>query len=477
MGLATAPIEGETVSSGKLRRLRFAIGIPLLSSLLLCPIGILKAQESEKKVLAQTPPMGWNSWDSYGLRINEQQFRDNVEALATKLKPYGYTYAVIDEGWYMANPEDRSKPEQLQYTLDENGRFVPVTTRFPSAMQKGQNTGFEQIANWVHSRGLKFGIHVVRGIPRESVSRNLPIEGTDFRARDAADRNDACPWDPTSWGIQDNAAGQAWYDSLLRQYAGWGVDFLKVDCIAAHPYKATEIRQIALAIQRSGRYMVLSLSPGPAAIENHAELAEFSQMWRMSNDIWDVWERRGNFPIGIKNQFENAAHWAPYARPGTWPDADMLPIGELRPFPDVGPGPRHTRLKPAEQQTHVSLWAMARSPLIVGANLTLLDDTLRLLTNTDILKIDQSATASRQVLHEGDLIVWTADLPGNEHALAAFNLGEQPITLDRGWSEFALAGRLREVQNAWTGERLKVSAHFIAMVESRASIVLMLRTR
>src|SRR5215469_8224543 len=115
MGLATAPIEGETVSAGKLRRLRFAIGMPLLSGLLLCPFGILKAQASEKKVLAPTPPMGWNSWDSYGLRINEQQFRDNVERLATKLKPYGYSYAVIDEGWYMANPEDRPKPEQLRY--------------------------------------------------------------------------------------------------------------------------------------------------------------------------------------------------------------------------------------------------------------------------------------------------------------------------------------------------------------------------
>ena len=201
-------------------------------------------------------------------------------------------------------------------------------------------------------------------------------------------------------------------------------------------------------------------------------------MWRISNDIWDVWERRGDFPIGIKNQFENAARWAQYARPGSWPDADMLPIGELRPFPDVGPGPRRTRLTPAEQQTHVSLWAMARSPLIVGGNLTLLDnDTLHLLTNTDIVKIDQSTTASRQVLQEGDLVVWTADLPGNEHALAAFNLGEHSITFDRAWSEFALVGRLREVRNAWTGGRLKASQRFSATLEPHASIVLMLRTQ
>jgi hypothetical protein len=374
----------------------------------------------------------------------------------------------------MANPEDRPKPELLKYELDGTGRFIPVTTRFPSALQNDRNTGFEELGKWVHSQGLKFGIHIIRGIPRESVTRNTPIEGTDFKAQDAADVTDACPWDPTSWGIKDNAAGQAWYDSLLRQYARWSVDFLKVDCIADHPYKGNEIRQIATAIRHSGRDVVLSLSPGPTAVERHAEVAELAQMWRMSDDVWDVWKGRG-WPNGPGNQFETAARWAQYAKPGNWPDADMLPVGELRPYPDVGPGPRHTRLTPTEQRTLLSLWAMARSPLIVGANLTLLDDdTLRLLTNADILRIDQTATASRQVLHEGDLVVWTADLPGNEHALAAFNVGEQPISLDRAWSELSLAANQTSVKNAWTGERVQPGAHVTAALEPHASIVLVL---
>ena len=438
---------------------------------------MLNAQESRapKHALAQTPPMGWNSWDSYGLRINEQQFRDNVTALAAKLKPSGYNYAVIDEGWYMQNPEDRPKPERLKYALDDHGRFIPVPTRFPSALQHDRNIGFEQIASWIHSQGLKFGIHIIRGIPRESVARNLPIEGSQFKAQDAADQNDACPWDPTSWGIKDNAAGQAWYDSLLRQYARWGVDFLKVDCIADHPYKPAEIRQIARAIQHSGRDVVLSLSPGPTATEHHAEVAELAQMWRISNDIWDLWEGHRDFPIGIKNQFENAARWAQYTRPGAWPDADMLPVGELKPYPDVGPGPRHTRLTPAEQQTQLSLWSMARSPLIVGANLTLLDEpTLRLLTNREILKIDQTATASRQVLHDGDLVAWTADLPGNEHAVALFNLGDRALAVDRAWSDFGIGGTARAVKNAWTGEHLPTSPRLTTKLEPHASIVLIL---
>ena len=173
-------------------------GIAILSIYFLCLGGILTAQQTDesKKVLAPTPPMGWNSWDSYGLRIDEQQFRDNVDALHAKLQPSGYKYAVIDEGWYMANPQDRPKPELLQYAVDKNGRFIPVTDRFPSAMQNGSNTGFEQLASWIHSQGLKFGIHIIRGIPRESVSRNLPIEGTNFKAQDAADQGDPCPWTP-----------------------------------------------------------------------------------------------------------------------------------------------------------------------------------------------------------------------------------------------------------------------------------------
>ena len=173
-------------------------------------------------LLAPRPPMGWNSWDSYGLRINEEQFRDNVAVLAKKLKSFGYETAVIDEGWFFRNPESRPHPELLQYEIDANGRYLPVPARFPSAMQHGENTGFAETARWVHSKGLKFGIHIVRGIPRESVKRELSIEGSHFTLQDAADQSDPCPWDPTNWGVKDNEAGQAWYDSLLRQYASVG---------------------------------------------------------------------------------------------------------------------------------------------------------------------------------------------------------------------------------------------------------------
>jgi hypothetical protein len=280
--------------------------------------------------------MGWNSWDAYGLTITEAQFRANVEVLAKNLKPFGWNYAIIDEGWFLKNPMERSTPGNLVYELDANGRYIPVPARFSSAMDKGENTGFATLGTYVHSRGLKFGIHIVRGIPRESVTRNLPMAGSHFHAQDVADVSDACPWDPTNWGVRDTPAGQAWYDSLLAQYAAWGVDYLKVDCISDHPYKSAEIRMIHRAIVKTGRPIVLSLSPGPTSPGLATELIPYAQMWRISDDVWDYWTNVKHFPRSLHDQFELVAAWAPYAHPGTWPDADMLPFGYLGPHPGDG---------------------------------------------------------------------------------------------------------------------------------------------
>jgi len=431
-----------------------------------------------REPLSARPPLGWNSWDSYGLRINEQQFRENASALKAKLFPFGYDYAVIDEGWFLQNPESRPHPELLQYELDANGRYIPVPSRFPSAIQNGTNVGFAPIGKWLHAQGLKFGIHIVRGIPRESVKRNLPIEGARFTVTDAADQADACPWDPTNWGVKDTPAGQAWYDSLLRQYAAWGVDILKVDCISDHPYKVSEIRQIKLAIERAGRPMVLSLSPGPTNLEHADEVISLAQMWRISNDVWDVWSTQAAFPKSVKDQFALAAKWSKYAGPGHWPDADMLPLGELTPSPDVGHGARHTRLTPAEQQTMVTLWSFARSPLIAGANLTQLDAaTTALLTNKDLLRIDQTATASREVKHVGDIVVWTSDLPNGDFAIAVFNLGESAAGSTWRFQELGLPTRKFQVRDAWTGTEQASNTEVKAHLEAHAVAAFILSSR
>jgi hypothetical protein len=427
--------------------------------------------------VAITPPMGWNSWDSYGLTIDESDYKANAAALAA-LKSYGWTYAVIDEGWYMDNPLG-DKLANRDYQLNGNGLLVPSLKRFPST---SGNVGFKPLADFVHAEGLKFGIHIVRGIPRQAVERNTPIEGSVYDAAEAADTADSCPWDDGNYGVRDNAAGQAYYDAMMRLYATWGVDFLKVDCIADHPYKASEIRQIALAIKKSGRPIVLSLSPGPTQLKHAKEISRYAQMWRISDDIWDGWNfdrdgREAAFPKGIVTAFDNLANWSAFTKPDHWPDADMLPFGALTPQPGWGE-PRLSRLTNEEERTQFTLWAIARSPLILGANLTKLDDsTRRLITNKDVIAINQTAWDSIPVagLPAGfePARVWHA-LAGPRDKpvqyLAFFNLAEQPVTLNASWEELGLKGS-HAARELWSGVALPVSNKISVTLPSHGSAV------
>jgi hypothetical protein len=296
------------------------------------------------------------------------------------------------------------------------------------------------------------------------VAANLPIAGTAFHATDAADTASPCPWDEGNWGIQDNAAGQAYYDSMIALYAAWGLDFLKIDCISDHPYRPTEIRQIADAIRKSGRPIVLSLSPGPTAIEHAAEVAKYAQMWRITNDHWDAWEFNQHtpdgFPFGLKGDFDILAKWSSYAGPGHWPDADMLPDGWLGPHPGWGKE-RQSGLTPDEQRTEFTLWAIARSPLILGGNLTRLDPFTRsLITNQDVLSINQKATDSHPVdtaiLGRGfeNIRIWrtTIDESGagrDTEYFAFFNLGDVSAAMRTTWKQLDLDGGKHSAGNLW----------------------------
>lgn len=457
------------------------------------------AMQAQQPVAA-TPPMGWNSWDAYGLTITEPQFRANVQVLHDKLQPSGWRYAVIDEGWYFFNPQDRDRPDTLHYSVDPNGRYTPVPARFPTAVVVGaaapqttpgklattlEPTSFAALGAWVHAQGLLFGIHIVRGIPRVSVERNLPIADSDFHAQDAADTSDACPWDPTNWGVKDNAAGQAWYDSLITQYTAWGVDLLKVDCISDHPYKQTEIRMLRRAIDKvaakTGHTMVLSLSPGPTALAHAEEVVALANMWRISDDEWDVWQHKpgeGNWPQTVLSQFPRLAAWEKYAGPGHWPDADMLPFGELAPQPGWGT-PRHSRLTPDETLSELTLWAMARSPLILGANLTELDDTLRQwLTQPAIIAVDQHSTESAEVLNQPPLVAWRSHLQDGRIAIAIFNTSDATIHFDRALSEFdvSLAAQHYSIDDVWSGTHVGDSVMRVAgELRPHACVLYMLR--
>ena len=400
--------------------------------------------------LAATPPMGWNSWDAYGLTIDQEQFRANARVLAG-LKSYGWNYAVVDEGWYFEDPQAR--PEARKSFWDSEGRLIPDAVRYPSA---AKGAGFKPLADWTHSLGLKFGIHIVRGIPKGVVKDNLPVANSGFHASDAADTGDTCPWDNGNYGVRDNPAGQAYYDSMMRLYASWGLDFLKVDCISDHPYKAAEIRMIATALKKAERPIVLSLSPGPTDLSHAAEVAAYSQMWRIADDIWDGWDfRPKKFPNGLLSAFDNLAKWASFAKPGNWPDADMLPWGSLTPHPGWG-SPRQSQITQDEAKTQFTLWAISRSPLILGANLTSLDEfTHSLITNREVIAIDQTAVAGAEIpgapADSARFRIWSAATGGSQpkRYVAVFNLQDSPLQRDLAWPS-SLAGSAHAVYEIWS---------------------------
>jgi alpha-galactosidase len=405
--------------------------------------------------------MGWNSWDAYGFTIDESQFKANTEILAG-MRQLGWQYAVIDEGWYMRNPAGRDLAER-NYLYDANGLLMPDVSRFPSAVN---GAGFKPLADWVHSQGLKFGIHIVRGIPKQVVKANLPIAGSSFHAAEAADTTETCPWDDSNYGVKDNAAGQAYYDSMLKRYAEWGLDFIKVDCISDHPYRPTEIRQISEAIRKTGRSILLSLSPGPTNLSHADEVAKYAQMTRIADDHWDGWkfpDKKIEYPFGLSEEFDRVAAWSKYARPGFWPDPDMLPEGSLTPHPGSGE-PRQSHYTRDEHRTEITLWAISRAPLIYGGNLTKLDDFQRsLLTNKEVIEIDQKASVSGPSLmpmNEGmsplSWRAWYARVGMRTYA-AVFNVSDQTIKADVAWLSFHLADKPHASYDVWTGKQIPMS--------------------
>jgi len=398
--------------------------------------------------LAATPPMGWNSWDSYGTTITEADFKSNAKWVAEHLKSFGWRYVIIDMEWFVTNPTPEGNSKTSQYSLDDHGRYTPAVLRFPSS---ANNAGFKSIADYVHSLGLKFGIHILRGIPKQAVEKNLPIEGSAYHAVDAADTSDTCPWNFDNYGVDAvKPAAQAYYDSIARLYASWDVDFIKVDCISSRPYKGDEIRMLSTALRKTGRPIALSLSPGAAPLEKVDEMRKYAQAWRISDDVWDLWHSTVDYPQGLGDQFPRIAKWAGLAQPGGWPDADMLPIGYLGPAPGWGKA-RQTRLTHEEQRTLLTLWSMFRSPLMIGGNLPSNDEwTTSLLTNADVIELDQHSKENRPVISTSSTVVWTAQSEsGDDKYVAIFNLDDHEQAVRYAWKDLGLQEAKYKARDLW----------------------------
>lgn len=385
-----------------------------------------------KNEFAKFPPMGWNSYDYYDTTVDEAAVRANALYMAEHLKSYGWEYIVVDIEWYSHNAG--SMRDQFQYIpfgsveMDEYSRLLPDPARFPSS---ADGAGFKPLADYVHSLGLKFGIHIMRGIPRIAAHLHTAVKDCKLTADMVADPSSVCRWNPDMYGVQNTEAGQAYYDSLLELYASWGVDYIKCDDICntnnisptnENAYsRKHEIEMLAKAIQKCGRPIVLSLSPGPALIEKAWHYEKYANMWRITDDMWDDWNH-------VKNMFSRCELWQNHVSEGCYPDCDMLPFGM------IGKGfgnERVSLLTCEEQRTLMSLWCIFGSPLMLGAEMTKLDDwTLSLLTNKEVLKLLHPDCKALQISRDENQAVWTAEnkREGTKY-LAFFNLSDEVRTV------------------------------------------------
>ncbi|MDE7218797.1 MAG: glycoside hydrolase family 27 protein [Oscillospiraceae bacterium] len=411
-----------------------------------------------KNDFARTPPMGWNSYDYYSTTVTEEQVKANAAVLAEKLKPFGWEYVVIDIQWYAHKAG--SMRDTFQYIpfggveMDVFSRLLPDPERFPSS---AGGKGFRPLADYIHGLGLKFGIHIMRGIPRAAAHRHGAILGTGVTADLAADPSSICRWNPDMYGLRDCQAGQAYYDSIIELYASWGVDFIKCDDICntnnwnetgAGAYAGRhEIEMLARAIERQGRPIVLSLSPGPALIEQAWHYQTHANMWRITDDFWDEWRH-------LEAMFARCELWQDHVKAGCWPDCDMLPLGRLG---GGFQGEWACRFTAEEQRTMMTLWCIFGSPLMLGAELTKLDEwTLSLLTNREVLALLDPERKRRQVCRDGEQAVWVSVDPADGSVCAAvFNLSgeerEVAVELEK-LGVHAESGSAREL---WTGEEAR----------------------
>ena len=364
---------------------------------------------------AQTPAMGWNSWDCYGAGVWQTDVVANADYMAANLKSHGWNLITIDIQWYepLAHTTEYRKGAALE--MDANGRLLPAPNRFPLT---AETHSFKPVADYLHAKGLKFGLHLLRGIPRQAVDRdNAPILGTEFHARDIADTNSRCFWNTDMYGVDMTKPGaQAYYDSVFALMASWDLDFVKVDDLSA-PYHKAEIEAIRKAIDKSGRAIVFSTSPGGTPLNEGEHVQTHANQWRISGDFWDGWRQ-------LYEQFARLNNWTPFRGAGHWPDADMIPFGNIRAWTTNG----WTHFTRDEHYTLMTLWGIARSPLILGGNLPKNDDfELSLLTNDEVITVNQNSANNHQLFNTNTQVAWIADVPGTKDKyLAVFNTSPPP---------------------------------------------------
>ena len=352
---------------------------------------------------------------------------------------------MVDIRWFVENDKaggyNQTDP---RYVLDEYGRYLPAVNRFPSATDR---KGFKPLADYIHSKGLKFGIHIMRGVPKQAVETKSLIKGTNYTADQIYSTELQCEWLRDNYTIADKPGAQEYYNSIIDLYVSWGVDFIKIDDLS-RPYHKREIEMIRRAIDRCGRPIVLSMSPGKTPVSEALHASMHANMWRMVDDVWDVWK-------DVTHLMQVAQDWYPYISP-TWPDCDMIPLGRISIRGERG-ADRMTRLTQDEQYSLMTLFTIFRSPLMFGGDLPGNDEfTLSLLTNKEVLRMHRESADVRQLFQKDGKVAITSRNPlSGERYLALFNISDnaEPKEITVNLPDLGIDGKCR-VTNVWTEKTL-----------------------
>ncbi len=378
--------------------------------------------------LAARPPMGWSSWSSLRGNISEAAIEAQADAMHRYLQPYGYRYVNVDAGW-----SDH---------LDGYGRDAWDSTKFPN--------GIAPVAAYVHRLGLRFGIYLVPGIPMTAVAANVPIYGTPYHAQDIADTTTLGNTLGNAWRIDYTRPGAREYvQSYADLLASWGVDYIKMDFVGPggghNPADNTEdIAQWRAALNRTGRPIHLELS-NSLAFAQAAWWARYANGWRIEGDVECYRSCPGvltNWRLRVLRRWTDAPQWVPFAGPGHWNDMDSV---------EVGNGDSEG-LTPDERVSVLTLWALEASPLLLGTDLTRLDPAdLALLTNREVIAVDQAGRPGHPVSQATPQQVWYADDGHGTFTVALFNLADTPATVTAQWSDLdPNAHGLARVRDLWT---------------------------
>src|SRR6266498_3165478 len=384
--------------------------------------------------LSVRPAMGWSSWSFIRRSPDETKIKAQADAMVSSgLAGHGYVYINLDDFWQLCDGNG--------FVVDSFGRWVADPAKFPN--------GIKAVVDYVHGLALKFGFYVTPGIPKNAVLRNTPIEGTSFHAADIAntallEKNYNCK---NMYFIDYSKRGaQAYVDSWARQFASWGVDYLKIDGVGSSDIP--DVEAWAGALRRSGRPINYALSNN-LPISDAATWQRLANSWRTQGDVecyCGPGPNGSGYPLTtwsrVTTRFASASAWQPWAGPEGWNDLDSLEIGN---GDQVG-------LTADQRRSTMTLWAMAGAPLLLGTDLTNLTSTdLAMLTNDRLIGVDQDGYAAARIVDSGANQVWRKREDNGDFIVALFNTDTAASsTVSVTWSQVGFTGSAT-VTDLWSG--------------------------